>query len=65
MKELTEQLINEYGISRHEANSIIDALFKNITQKIFFEGKDIIKHKMNKPISVNNLQVQRRCSSGQ
>lgn len=37
MQELIEQLINEYGISNHEAAGIIKNVFNNTTQKIFLQ----------------------------
>lgn len=62
MKELIDQLINEYGISRHEAICIIDALYKNITQKIFFQGEDINKNKISTQLPINNLEFRGKFS---
>ena len=41
MQELIEQLINEYGISNHEAANIIKDVFNNTTQKIFLQKTDL------------------------
>ncbi len=50
MKQLIEQLIDEYGISEHEANNIIITMFSNITQKIILHKEHLYNNEIKKLI---------------